>query len=316
MIRKVFTVAGISLVAALGLALPAQAAINVPAAPPVEKPVVDTAQVLDSDKVIETITDVRTNHGGHEIAVLTVPSLDNETIEDYSLAVANEWGVGDAEANDGILIFIAAEDRESRIEVGSGLESTVTDDIASQIMQNKMIPEFRNGDYTGGVISGVETLGEVFDGNYEAAAPSQTFAVVDNIVWGVAYVVAAGGVIAGIVWAIKSFRKRKATKAAKVAYENMTEKEKKALDSANTKAEREAAFNSSLARQRSVGTFNSRYPDSFLTQSMLIYYWPTLYGATASSLYSGTSSSSSSSSSSYSSFGGGGFSGGGSSGSW
>lgn len=89
-----------------------------------------------------------------QVAVLTVKSLEGMPIEDYSLEVLRKWGIGSSEKNNGVLILIATEDRRSRIEVGYGLEGTLPDGLTGRIQDSYMLPYFRKGDYSSGILQG------------------------------------------------------------------------------------------------------------------------------------------------------------------
>ena len=93
-----------------------------------------------------------------QLVVATTPDLDGRAIEDYSLDLANAWGLGDAERDDGLLLLVAPSDRKVRIEVGRGLEAAVRDEEAAAIIADKILPRFRMKDYEGGVAAGVEGL--------------------------------------------------------------------------------------------------------------------------------------------------------------
>ncbi|HEU5114413.1 MAG TPA: TPM domain-containing protein [Candidatus Paceibacterota bacterium] len=88
---------------------------------------------------------------GNEIAVATVPSLGGDTVDNFAVKLFEDWGIGKKGADNGILILVAPNDREARIEVGYGLEPTVTDADASIIIRTVMLPAFKNGDYYAGV---------------------------------------------------------------------------------------------------------------------------------------------------------------------
>lgn len=95
---------------------------------------------------------------GHQLAVLTVKSLEGEAIESFSMRVAEAWRLGDARRDDGALVVVAAEDRRARIEVGYGLEGVIPDALAARILRDRMIPRFRRGEMGEGVRAGVEAL--------------------------------------------------------------------------------------------------------------------------------------------------------------
>ncbi|MFO1401707.1 MAG: TPM domain-containing protein [Steroidobacteraceae bacterium] len=94
----------------------------------------------------------------HQIAVLTVSSLKGESIESYSLRVANTWRLGRKGLDDGVLVTVAPSERAVRIEVGVGMSRYVTDADAKDVISRSMIPAFRRGDMAGGIKSGVERL--------------------------------------------------------------------------------------------------------------------------------------------------------------
>lgn len=94
----------------------------------------------------------------HQIGVLTVPDLNGEAIETFSLRVTNAWGLGRRDLDNGILVVVAPNERTTRIEVGYGLEGVISDDLAAEIIQEQMIPAFRHGDFESGIESGVEAL--------------------------------------------------------------------------------------------------------------------------------------------------------------
>lgn len=93
-----------------------------------------------------------------EIGVLTVTSLEGDSIEMYANEVFREWGIGQAELDNGVLLLIALEDREMRIEVGYGLEGRITDADASWIIRNTLVPAFQAEDFESGVSGAIDEL--------------------------------------------------------------------------------------------------------------------------------------------------------------
>ena len=93
-----------------------------------------------------------------QLVVATTPGLEGRTIEVYALELGNAWGLGDAERNDGLLLLVAPNERQVRINVGLGLEETIRGEEAKIIIDNSMIPHFRRGDYEAGIAAGVEGL--------------------------------------------------------------------------------------------------------------------------------------------------------------
>ncbi|EEZ4380483.1 MULTISPECIES: TPM domain-containing protein [Escherichia] len=94
-----------------------------------------------------------------QVAVLIVPSTEDDTIEQYATRVFDSWKLGDAQRNDGILLLVAWEDHTVRIEVGYGLEGVVTDLQAAKIISDILIPAFKNNDLMGGLTLASENIG-------------------------------------------------------------------------------------------------------------------------------------------------------------
>ncbi len=95
---------------------------------------------------------------GPQMAVVTVDSLHGYDVADFSLLYARSWGLGDSERNDGLLMLVAPNERQVRIEVGKGIENTFTDLFCKDILDQIVLPRFREGDLESGVVAGVEAL--------------------------------------------------------------------------------------------------------------------------------------------------------------
>lgn len=89
-----------------------------------------------------------------QLAVVTVNSLEGQPIEDYALAILREWGIGNKQKNNGVLIVVAVKDRKSRIEVGYGLEGVLPDGKTGRIQDDYMIPYFKKNEYSKGIMQG------------------------------------------------------------------------------------------------------------------------------------------------------------------
>ncbi|MCU0822306.1 MAG: TPM domain-containing protein, partial [Spirochaetes bacterium] len=85
-----------------------------------------------------------------QIAVLTIKSLDGENLEQYSIKVAETWKLGQKKKDNGVLLLVAQNDRQMRIEVGYGLEGSLTDFACGRIISGEIVPQFKNGDYNAG----------------------------------------------------------------------------------------------------------------------------------------------------------------------
>lgn len=101
---------------------------------------------------------------GAQVAVLTIPSLEGESIEDFSIRVVETWQLGRANVDDGVLVLVARDDRLVRIEIGYGLEGALTDAQSSRIIRSLMAPRFRAGDFDGGIDAAVGAIEQAIRG--------------------------------------------------------------------------------------------------------------------------------------------------------
>lgn len=122
------------------------------------------AQALDS-----RLSAFRSSTGA-EIAVVVVPSLGGDSIEDYAVRLFGEWGIGRKGVDDGALILVSTGDREARIEVGYGLEGAITDIQSDRIIRDDMVPEFKKGDYAAGVSAGADAVMSLVSADAASAA--------------------------------------------------------------------------------------------------------------------------------------------------
>ena len=126
------------------------------AVPPLSGRVVDQTGTLSSGDIAsltQTLKDLETRKGS-QIAVLIVPTTQPETIEQYSIRVAEAWKIGRKKIDDGALLVIAKDDHKLRIEVGYGLEGALNDVTAKRIIDEVITPKFRSGDFAGGISAG------------------------------------------------------------------------------------------------------------------------------------------------------------------
>ncbi|MCX6004655.1 MAG: TPM domain-containing protein [Chloroflexi bacterium] len=93
-----------------------------------------------------------------EVAVVTVKSLEGDYIEDYAVKLFEKWKIGKKDKNNGVLFLVALDDRKMRIEVGYGLEPVITDGRAGRIRDEDVIPRFKQNDYEGGIVAGVNSI--------------------------------------------------------------------------------------------------------------------------------------------------------------
>ena len=143
------------------------AALSVPPKP-TDIPIVDQTNTLSAEQkatLAEQIAAERTK-SGNQIAIVIVPSIENGSIEEYSLDIAREWGIGTAENNNGVLLLIAKNDRLLRIEVGTGLEGALTDVQSGRIIRDEIRPLFQQEKYFEGVQAGLTSIIEAINGEY------------------------------------------------------------------------------------------------------------------------------------------------------
>lgn len=140
-------------------------------------PVVDTAEVVGFDVEQRIIAELQSyqDRSTNQIAVAVVPTTGNQSIEDYANDLFEAWNPGTAEADNGVLLVVAVEDRELRIEVGSGLEGDLTDVEANRIIQDHMVSRLREGDYGAAIEVGTEEIRRAL-GDDQVGAPPTTAA--------------------------------------------------------------------------------------------------------------------------------------------
>ena len=108
-----------------------------------------------------------------QITVLTVPTLDGEALEEYSLKVFDSWKIGQKGKDNGALLLVAKTEKKIRIEVGYGLEGRLTDLLAGRIIDNEISPKFKQGDFDGGIVAGIVGIAEAVRGEYTGTGKSR-----------------------------------------------------------------------------------------------------------------------------------------------
>ncbi len=144
----------------------AQAKPSLVPVPPMETRVVDLTGTLDNgaaDALRQQIAELESSTQA-QLAVLIVPTTGREAVEQYATRVFARWKLGRKDENDGVLLLVALKDRKMRIEVGKGLEGTVTDIQAASIIDGQMVPRFREGDYAAGLQGAVRELSQLIGG--------------------------------------------------------------------------------------------------------------------------------------------------------
>jgi len=138
--------------------------------PPNDGFVTDTTGVLDpaQEEQLESLLSTYRKNTSNEIAILLVKTLGGENISEVGVQVGRAWGVGTAQNDNGVLILAALEDREIGIQTGYGLEGAVPDLVANGVINEDIIPSFREGNYYEGLVSGVQALEKHIAGEYTA----------------------------------------------------------------------------------------------------------------------------------------------------
>lgn len=132
-----------------------------------------------TENQLETVLKDLERTDSTQIVVLTIASLEGENIEEYSIRVADSWKIGQKGLDNGAILIISKNDRKLRIEVGYGLEGTLTDLMAGRIIGNIIVPRFKTGNFDQGVMDGVQAMIQVVRGEFKATqgnrrAPSST----------------------------------------------------------------------------------------------------------------------------------------------
>lgn len=158
------------LVGAFGLVVLASAAFAQSLTfPALSGRVVDDANILNAatrsvlTEKLAALEDKTTD----QFVVVTLKSLQGQTIETYGYQLGRHWGIGQRGRNNGVLLIVAPNERKVRIEVGYGLEGTLTDALTKVIIENAITPRFRANDYAGGITRGVDDVIQVLSGDAE-----------------------------------------------------------------------------------------------------------------------------------------------------
>jgi uncharacterized protein len=131
----------------------------------------DLAHVLPASTVESLSTQLAAHETktSNQVAVLILPSLEDEPLEEFSHRVATAWKLGQKGTDNGVLFLVAIRERKVRIEVGYGLEGVLTDARSAQIIRNDIVPRFRAGDLPGGVTAGIDAIVRTIEGTYQAS---------------------------------------------------------------------------------------------------------------------------------------------------
>ena len=153
---------GFALLALIGPAVAAE-----PTYPQLTGRVVDNADLLSTSDIAELDAGLKAleDKSSDQVVVVTLPSLQGFTIEDFGHQLGRHWGIGTKEKDNGVLLIIAPNERKVRIEVGRGLEPLLTDAMSNVIINGVILPRFRSGDYAGGIKEGAKGIELVLTGD-------------------------------------------------------------------------------------------------------------------------------------------------------
>jgi uncharacterized protein len=145
-------------------------ALAEPKFPPLTGRVVDDAHLLTpaSRAAIDADLKALEAKSSDQLVVYTTSSLQGYPIEEIGYKLGRAWGIGQKGTNNGVILIVAPTERKVRIEVGRGLEPQLTDLLTSMIVQNRILPDFRRGNYAAGVQAGVHDIKDVLLGDAEA----------------------------------------------------------------------------------------------------------------------------------------------------
>ncbi|WP_338892061.1 TPM domain-containing protein [Aeromonas rivipollensis] len=140
-----------------------------PAFPTLSGRVVDEAALMSRKQAHQLTQQLAAfeKRSGIQLVVVSVDSLDGETIEEYGYQLGRHWGIGQKGKDNGVLLLIAQDERKVRIEVGYGLEGALPDAIAANIIQTRILPAFKRGDMVAGVVAGSQGIMQALAGEYQ-----------------------------------------------------------------------------------------------------------------------------------------------------
>lgn len=129
--------------------------------------IVDEAGLLDTSdrKALTEILAALEAKTTDQLVIVTLKSLQGSSIEDYGYQLGRRWQIGPKGTNKGVLLIIAANERKVRIEVGYGLEGTLTDALTRYIIETSILPRFKAGDLSGGIKLGADQVARVLGGD-------------------------------------------------------------------------------------------------------------------------------------------------------
>lgn len=173
--KKLVKITSLLAMSVLGLNIAVSIAaygLSIPSAPPLDRPIIDQTGTFSSTQINDLSAQIKTGRSkkSYQIGVLMMPSLNGRDIESYSIEVARSWGIGEKGKNNGVLLLIAKNDHQLRIEVGSGLEGDLTDAESGRIIRNVITPKFKVDDFYGGVSAGLTSIQAQVEGRADPSS--------------------------------------------------------------------------------------------------------------------------------------------------
>lgn len=149
--------------AACILAVGQAAAQDIPARP--DGPILDAANIIDPAQQTALERELRAYNQatGRAIIVATVPTLGGQPVETYAQTLVESWDIGGAETEEGVLLLVAQQEREIRIATARGVQGRLTDALSGRIIRDTMVPAFREGNFSGGIVAAVTQIREILD---------------------------------------------------------------------------------------------------------------------------------------------------------
>ena len=146
--------------------------------------VVDAADIIrpNQEQALAAKAESLKSHSNVELVVVTLPSLQGYSIERWGRDLGNGWRVGGSAAR-GVLLIVAPNDREMRIEVGDGFASALSDRQASSIIDNVIVPQFRSGEMSGGILAGADAIARAVDGSRPDDKSDWQWPSLGNVNW-------------------------------------------------------------------------------------------------------------------------------------
>ena len=153
----------------------ASQAVAQPVFPELTARVVDNADLLNpaSEGMLAHLLAQHEANTTNQVVVVTLENLQGYDIADYGYQLGRHWKIGQEGKDNGVLLIVAPYERKVRIEVGYGLEGTLTDKLSHDIIQEVVLPRFKAGDYTAGILQGTQAILSVLKGSYTGPKPSQ-----------------------------------------------------------------------------------------------------------------------------------------------